>query len=103
MYQIIWPAFQLALNTDNGVWNNGTNADALYLAACQQAACKSPVKTFICPSRTTIAFGTGFGSGASGTGTGGSGGSSGGGTGSGGGAPPYGTPTAAQPSGQSAG
>src|SRR5262249_34583531 len=51
LYNIIWPAFQKALDTDNGNWNNGTNADALYVAAAQQPACNTPVKTFSCPSR----------------------------------------------------
>jgi prepilin-type processing-associated H-X9-DG protein len=57
LYNQIWPAFQTALDTDNGVWNNGTNADALYRAAAQQPACKTPVKTFICPSRRTTGVG----------------------------------------------
>ncbi len=51
LYNQVWPAFQLALSTDTG-WNgNGTNADALYLAACRQPAANTPVKIFICPSR----------------------------------------------------
>ncbi len=51
VYSQIWPAYQLALNTDNGVWNNGTNADNLYYAAATQPACNTTIKTFICPSR----------------------------------------------------
>ncbi len=51
LYNQVWPAFQTALSTDNGVWNGGTNADALYLAACQQGAANTGVKTFVCPSR----------------------------------------------------
>jgi prepilin-type N-terminal cleavage/methylation domain-containing protein/prepilin-type processing-associated H-X9-DG protein len=59
VYNQIWPAFQTALNTDNGVWNNGTNADALYLAACQQPACSTPVKIFLCPTRRSTDVGPG--------------------------------------------
>jgi prepilin-type N-terminal cleavage/methylation domain-containing protein/prepilin-type processing-associated H-X9-DG protein len=53
LYNQVWPAFQVALNTDNGQWNGGTNADGLYFAACQQPAALTPVKTFICPTRRT--------------------------------------------------
>jgi prepilin-type N-terminal cleavage/methylation domain-containing protein/prepilin-type processing-associated H-X9-DG protein len=53
LYNQIWPAFQLALNTDDGVWlpTGGTIATPLYVLAAQQPACSTPVKTFICPSR----------------------------------------------------
>jgi prepilin-type N-terminal cleavage/methylation domain-containing protein len=60
VYRQIWPAFQLALNRDNGIWqqpNGGTNADALYQAACRQPAASTPVKTFICPSRRDTSVG----------------------------------------------
>lgn len=53
----IWPAFQQALSTDTGVWNNGSNADGLYVTASSQAACKTGVKTFLCPSRRSTAVG----------------------------------------------
>jgi len=57
VYNQIWPAFQLALSTDNGQWNGGTNADSLYLAAAQQPACSTPIKTYICPSRRSTSVG----------------------------------------------
>jgi prepilin-type N-terminal cleavage/methylation domain-containing protein len=59
LYNQIWPAFQRALDTDNGVWNNGSNADRLYLAAAQQTACRTPVKIFLCPTRRTVNVGPG--------------------------------------------
>jgi prepilin-type N-terminal cleavage/methylation domain-containing protein/prepilin-type processing-associated H-X9-DG protein len=54
LYNQVWPAFQLALNTDTG-WqqSGGTNADGLYFAAASQPACLAAVKTFICPTRRT--------------------------------------------------
>jgi prepilin-type N-terminal cleavage/methylation domain-containing protein/prepilin-type processing-associated H-X9-DG protein len=51
VYDQIFPMFQAAINADNGIWNNGSNADSLYLAAAQQPACSTPIKIFICPSR----------------------------------------------------
>src|SRR5438552_11556060 len=57
VYNQIWPAFQTALNTDNGAWNNGTNADAIYLAACQHPEARTPSKTFPCPSPRTTTVG----------------------------------------------
>lgn len=57
LYNQIWPAFQTALNTDNGNWNSGSNADSLYIAAASQPACNTAVKSFICPSRRSTNVG----------------------------------------------
>jgi prepilin-type N-terminal cleavage/methylation domain-containing protein len=58
LYQQIWPAFLQAVNADRaaaaangGVWNPTPQVVALYETAVLQPLCKTPVKTFICPSR----------------------------------------------------
>jgi prepilin-type N-terminal cleavage/methylation domain-containing protein/prepilin-type processing-associated H-X9-DG protein len=57
LYNQIWPGFQAALAADTGSWPTAAGVDAKYLAAAQQPACSSPVKTFICPSRRTTSVG----------------------------------------------
>ena len=59
LYNQIWPAFQTALNADTGSWPTAPGVDALYVAAASQAACNTPVKTFICPSRRSTSVGPG--------------------------------------------
>jgi prepilin-type N-terminal cleavage/methylation domain-containing protein/prepilin-type processing-associated H-X9-DG protein len=57
VYNQIYPAFQTAINADlavmqaNGQWQFNQAVVNLYLAAAQQPAAATPIKTFLCPSR----------------------------------------------------
>ena len=57
LYNQIYPAFQTAINADlvamqaNGQWQFNQTVVNLYLAAAQQPAAATPIKTFLCPSR----------------------------------------------------
>src|SRR5439155_11652036 len=57
LYNQIYPAFQTAINADlvamqaNGQWQFNQTVVNLYLAAAEQPAAATPIKTFLCPSR----------------------------------------------------
>jgi prepilin-type processing-associated H-X9-DG protein len=54
LYNQIYPAFQTAINADPVTFPYPNGVVNLYLAAAQQPACSTPIKSFICPTRRGI-------------------------------------------------